>query len=248
VIRVKDLSVRAGTFRLDNLSFEVPTGRYAILMGQTGSGKTTILESLCGLKSVTSGSIELTGRNVTRLKPAERGIGFVPQEGALFPTMTVGQQLGFALTVRHWESKAIARRVEELADLLGIGKLLDRRPLGLSGGERQRVALGRALAFRPQVLCLDEPLSALDDATRETLCTLLKTISEQTGVTTLHITHNRTEAQVLGDRILLLEDGILRSVDAKDQPPAKAPGSNNRPASPETEDAKAANRVDAGWL
>ncbi len=215
MIRVHHLSVSAGTFRLANLSFEVPTGQYAILMGKTGSGKTTILESLCGLKSVESGRIELMGRDVTALKPAERGIGFVPQEGALFPTMTVGQQLGFALTIRRWEIKAITKRVEELAELLDIQTLLDRRPLGLSGGERQRVALGRALAARPPVLCLDEPLSALDDATRQTMCGLLKTISEQTGVTTLHITHNRAEARNLGDRILVLENGILRSPETE---------------------------------
>lgn len=213
MIRVQNLSVRAGTFRLENLSLEVPTGQYAILMGKTGSGKTTILESLCGLKSVERGRIELMGRDVTLLKPAERGIGFVPQEGALFPTMTVGQQLGFALTIRRWDTKAITKRVDELADLLGIKALLDRRPAGLSGGERQRVALGRALAAHPQVLCLDEPLSALDDATRDSMCALLKTIGQQMGVTTLHITHNRGEAQKLGDVLLVLENGILRSPD-----------------------------------
>jgi ABC-type sugar transport system ATPase subunit len=226
VIRVQDLSVRAGTFRLENISFEVPTGRYAILMGRTGSGKTTILESLCGLKSVTRGRIELMGQDVTHWKPAERGIGFVPQEGALFPTMTVGQQLGFALTIRRWEAKAIMHRVEELAELLGLQNLLDRLPAGLSGGERQRVALGRALAARPSVLCLDEPLSALDDLTREAMCSLLKTISEQTGVTTLHITHNRAEARNLGNLILLLENGILQAQGDQNGPSQVLPVAN----------------------
>ena len=244
MIRVQNLSVRAGTFRLENISFEVPAGAYAILMGRTGSGKTTILESLCGLKSVTNGRIELTGRNVTDLKPAERGIGFVPQEGALFPTMTVGQQLGFALTVRRWDSRAIARRVEELSELLEIRDLLDRRPAGLSGGEKQRVALGRALAARPSVLCLDEPLSALDDTTRETMCGLLKTISGQTGVTTLHITHNRTEAQALGDLILLLEDGVLTTLNGKPSRPA----ANAKVVSPKTDHAESAGEVDAQFL
>jgi molybdate/tungstate transport system ATP-binding protein len=228
VIRVQNLTVHLGTFRLENISFEVPTGQYAILMGRTGCGKTTILESLCGLKPVAGGRIELMGRNVTALKPAERGVGFVPQEGALFPTMTVGQQLGFALTIRRWESKAITQRVNELAELLGLENLLDRRPAGLSGGERQRVALGRALAARPNVLCLDEPLSALDDETRETMCSLLKTISEQTGVTTLHITHNRGEAHNLGDLILMLDDGVLRTPDRK---PHSAPAPATGPVS-----------------
>jgi molybdate/tungstate transport system ATP-binding protein len=231
VIRVQNLSVRAGTFRLENLSFEVPTGGYAILMGKTGCGKTTILESLCGLKSVEQGRIELMGRDVTLLKPAERGIGFVPQEGALFPTMTVGQQLGFALAIRRWEREAITQRVEELAELLHIETLLDRQPAGLSGGERQRVALGRALAFHPKVLCLDEPLSALDDATRDTMCTLLKTISRQTGVTTLHITHNRAEAQKLGDVTFTLENGVLRSPESNGQlKPTPAPGPDHTSA------------------
>src|SRR5690606_19706931 len=117
------------------------------------------LEAVCGLKSVTAGRVLLCGRDVTRLKPGERGVGFVPQDGALFPTMTVGQQLGFALTVRRWSAAAIKARVCELADVLGIEHLLHRTPQGLSGGERQRVALGRALSFRPGVLCLDEPLS-----------------------------------------------------------------------------------------
>jgi ABC-type sugar transport system ATPase subunit len=227
VIRVQELTVRAGTFRLENISFEVPTGQYAILMGRTGSGTTTILESLCGLKSVTKGSIELMGRNVTALKPAERGVGFVPQEGALFPTMSVGQQLGFALTIRRWETKAINHRVDELAELLDLQDLLDRRPAGLSGGERQRVALGRALAARPQVLCLDEPLSALDDATRAVMCSLLKTISQQTGVTTLHITHNRAEAQNLGDLLLTLENGVVRPPDQNNKPPKSSPAASS---------------------
>lgn len=225
MIRVNHLTVTAGTFRLENVSFEIPTGQYAILMGKTGSGKTTILESLCGLKSVEQGQIELMGRNVTHLKPAERGIGFVPQEGALFPKMTVGQQLGFALTIRRWKADDVADRVEELASLLGIEPLLDRRPGGLSGGERQRVALGRALAARPSVLCLDEPLSALDDATRHEMCSLLKTICDQTGVTTLHITHNRSEAENLGDVLLQLDDGVVHTLG--DDPSANSRTTEN---------------------
>ena len=119
MICVEKLSVQAGAFRLENVSFEVPTGAYAILMGRTGSGKTTVLESICGLKAVTGGRITLMGRDVTRLKPAERGIGFVPQDGALFPTMTVRRQIGFALSIRGRKNWEIDRRVSELAELLG---------------------------------------------------------------------------------------------------------------------------------
>lgn len=212
VISVQNLAVRAGTFRLDNVSLDVPSGGYAVLMGRTGTGKTTLLEALCGLKSVTAGKVVLMGRDVTHLKPAERGIGFVPQEGALFPTMTVRRQLGFSLVIRKRTRREIKKRVDELASLLGLSSLLDRRPEGLSGGERQRIALGRALAAHPGVLCLDEPLSALDDDTREEMYSLLRSVREQSGVTTLHITHNRAEAALLADTMFQIENGRIRQV------------------------------------
>jgi ABC-type sugar transport system ATPase subunit len=207
MISVDCLSLRAGSFALDGLSFEVPTGQYAVLMGRTGSGKTTLLESICGLKPVHAGTIRLMGADVTRLCPAERGVGYVPQDLALFPTHTVRQHLSFAVELRNWPQAAIDARVAELAELLGIGLLLDRRPLGLSGGESQRVALGRALSFRPRILLLDEPLSALDDTTRQEMYTLLRSVQEATGVTTLHVTHSLSEAKALADRLLLLRDG-----------------------------------------
>ena len=176
MIRVENLSVHVGTFALDSISFEVAAGKYAVLMGRTGVGKTTLLESICGLRRTVRGRIWLQDRDVTKLKPAARGIGFVPQEGALFDSMTVREQLGFALAVRRRSRAEIDHRVSELADLLSIGNLLRRKPAGLSGGERQRVALGRALAARPGVLCLDEPLSALDDSTRDEMYALLSSV------------------------------------------------------------------------
>jgi molybdate/tungstate transport system ATP-binding protein len=212
LIRIENLHVQAGTFSLKSLSFEIATGQYGVLMGRTGSGKTTLIEAICGLRKVVGGRIWLGDRDVTALKPAERGIGFVPQDGALFGTMSVSQQLGFALTVRRWKQPQIDRRVGELAELLGITGLLPRLPAGLSGGERQRVALGRALAASPGVLCLDEPLSALDDATREEMYGLLAKVREFAGVTTLHITHNRQEATRLADVVLLLEEGQIRAL------------------------------------
>jgi ABC-type sugar transport system ATPase subunit len=211
MIVVDRLSLRAGAFAVDDLSFEVPTGAYAVLMGRTGTGKTTLLEAICGLKTVRAGTIRLLGVDVTHLRPAERGVGYVPQDLALFSTHTVRQHLGFALEVRRWPQRAIDDRVDELADLLGVRSLLDRRPLGLSGGESQRVALGRALAFRPPVLLLDEPLSALDDATREEMYALLRSVQHVTGVTTLHVTHSLSEAKALGDRLLVLRDGKIES-------------------------------------
>lgn len=209
MIQVDRLTLRAGGFILRDISFEVPQGEYAVLMGKTGSGKTTVLEALCGLKPVSAGRIRLHGQDVTELKPAARGVGYVPQDRALFPTMTVREHLAFALLIRGRERRAINRRVEELAELLGLERLLNRKPFGLSGGEAQRVALGRALAHDPSVLLLDEPLSALDDETREEMHDLLEAVRERTGVTTLHVTHNVSEAKKLADRLLFLRDGAI---------------------------------------
>ena len=179
-------------------------------MGRTGCGKTTLLEAICGLRRIRSGTITLAERDVTWLKPAERGIGYVPQDGALFSTMTVREHLAFALVVRKVQRQAIRRRIAELAELLGIGDLMHRKPKGLSGGERQRVALGRALSFEPPVLMLDEPLSALDEATRDQMYDVLRRVSGLPGVTTLHITHSREDAQELADSLFVFEDGRIQ--------------------------------------
>ena len=210
MIAVEGLSVRAGAFAVEGISFAVGTGEYAVLMGRTGCGKTTLLEAVCGLKRVRGGRVRLLGRDVTDLPPADRGVGYVPQDLALFPTMTVRDHLGFALEVRRWDPVAAARRIAELTELLGLGRLLDRRPPGLSGGEAQRVALGRALAFRPAVLLLDEPLSALDEDTRTGMYGMLRSVQRQTGVTTLHVTHSRAEARALADRLFVFDKGGLR--------------------------------------
>ena len=209
MILVEQLCLQAGAFLLEDLSFSVPTGQYAVLMGRTGSGKTTILEAICGLKPVRSGAVRLLGRDVTHLRPADRGVGYVPQDLALFPHLSVREHLAFALDVRGWGAARVNDRVAELSELLGVGRLLDRRPQGLSGGEAQRVALGRALAFRPAVLLLDEPLSAVDDETRAEMYTLLRSVQKVTGVTTLHVTHRLAEAKLLADRILLMKNGAV---------------------------------------
>jgi ABC-type sugar transport system ATPase subunit len=209
MIQAQQLAIGAGSFRLANINFNVPAGCYAVLMGRTGSGKTTLLETLCGLKPALAGRIVFFGTDVTALKPGDRGVGYVPQDGALFQTMTVREHLEFSLRVRHWPAHQIHARVAELAELVGVTDLLDRKPLGLSGGEAQRVALGRALAFRPHILCLDEPLSALDDDSRQPLLELLKRIPHETGVTALHVTHNRHEAEHLADyRLRIMEQEI----------------------------------------
>ncbi len=161
------------------------------------------------MKHVASGRILLGERDVTGLKPAERNIGYVPQDGALFSTMTVREHLSFALDIRKVAKPKIEERVSELADLLEIGDLLSRLPRGLSGGEKQRVAIGRALSFRPSTLLLDEPLSALDDDTRNQLYSLLKHVQEHTGVTTLHVTHHMQDVERLADNLYRIDAGVI---------------------------------------
>jgi molybdate/tungstate transport system ATP-binding protein len=209
MIEVIDLRIEQGTFRLHDVSFAIPQGKYGVLMGPTGCGKTSILEAICGLRHPAAGRIILAGRDVTRLKPAGRNLGYVPQDGALFQTMTVRRHLEFALRIRGWPRHQREARVAQLASMLGIEHLLHRRPAGLSGGEAQRVALGRALSFQPAILCLDEPLSALDDDTRAAMIDLLKRVQRETGVTALHVTHNRHEAEQLADYRLQLLDGSV---------------------------------------
>jgi len=211
VIAVEGLSVRQGAFGLNGVTFAVPAGAYAVLMGRTGSGKTTILEAVAGLRRVAAGRVTLAGRDVTTLPPAARDVGYVPQDAVLFKTMTVRANLAFALTVRHTPVAEVDARVNELAVPLGLTHLLDRRAVGLSGGEAQRVALGRALAFRPAVLLLDEPLNAVDEDTRERLVPLLTAVRAEHAMTVLHVTHNRAEADLLGDLILRFENGRLSS-------------------------------------
>jgi len=212
MIAIEHMSTESGEFRLTDISFTIPEGQYGVLMGRTGSGKTTILECILGLRRVTAGCIRLAGEDVTRLNPAMRGVGYVPQDRALFSKMTVREHLAFALLIRRTSTSEINDRVEELAKSLGVQQLLDRTPHGLSGGEQQRVALGRALSFRPRVLCLDEPLSALDSETSLQMCELLQEISRKEKVTTLHVTHNMDEAKSLADCLFDVVDGKIESV------------------------------------
>jgi len=210
MIETRNLTIRAGAFCLQDVNILIPSGAYGVVMGKTGSGKTTLLEAICGLKQVISGRILFEGQDITDQKPAGRGIGFVPQDGALFETMTVRRHLEFAVRLRRWPKAEIDHRVGQLANMLEIDHLLDRKPPGLSGGERQRVALGRALSFRPANLCLDEPLSALDDETRDQMIALLKRVQRETGVTALHVTHNQREADALADVRVQIVDGVAR--------------------------------------
>jgi ABC-type sugar transport system ATPase subunit len=215
VIQFESVSLIQGAHHLTGITFEVPEGDYAVLMGPTGCGKTSVLELICGLRMPLSGKISIEGKDVTKLSPAARGIGYVPQDGALFPGLTVGEQVGFSLRVRKRPEEEIKARVILITDMLGITHLLNRRPEGLSGGERQRVALGRALAFGPRILCLDEPISALDEDLRADMCSLLKKVHAETGVTALHVTHSESEARELATLHLRFESGSIREVHSR---------------------------------
>lgn len=210
MITVDNITVQAGDFALREVSLQLEAGEYGALMGRTGCGKTTLLEALIGLKPVQAGTIHIGGVDVTHARPAARGIGYVPQDGALFSTMTIRDQLGFALDVRRQPKEQVRERVDQLAKWLGICHLLERRPHGLSGGERQRVAMGRALAFKPAILLLDEPLSAVDETTRGEMYDLLRSVQQEAEVAVLHVTHSPEEAQALADAVFVLSDGCIR--------------------------------------
>ncbi len=213
MIEFQKATVQAGEFVLKNVSIRIEQGEYGVLMGPTGCGKTTLLEAAVGLRAVASGRVLAGGVDVTRLKPSARQIGYVPQDGALFSAMTVAEHLAFPLRIRRMKRAEIQRRVDDLADLLGISGLLDRRPRGLSGGERQRTALGRALSFRPKALLLDEPLSALDEETRERMYNVLKRVQKVEQAAVLHVTHSSSEAAALADRVFHLKNGKAAEVE-----------------------------------
>jgi len=214
VIRVEALTFAVGDFQLDGLTLDVARGEYFALLGPPGSGKTVFLECLCGLNTTMSGRILIDGRDVTRLEPRKREIGYVPQDYALFTHLTVRQNVGFGLRRRGLSRREADRKVEEKASLLGIGHLLTRRIAGLSGGEQQRVALARALAVEPKVLLLDEPVSSLDESTRDAVCRELGQLQRELGMTTMHITHNLEEAFSVADRGGVLHNGAFEQIGA----------------------------------
>jgi molybdopterin-binding protein len=214
VIRLEGVTIAIGGFRLTDASFEVPTGGYGLVIGPTGSGKTSLLEAIAGHVPVAGGRIRLGGRDVTALPPEQRGIGFVYQAYHLFPHRSVRENISYGLRTA---SEADRSRVEELAKLLGIAPLLERRIHGLSGGEQQRVALARALAPRPAILLLDEPFAAVDPVLRRVLRRELQELREREGVTTLHVTHDVEDAMRLGDVVAVLGDGRIQQAGPPSQ-------------------------------
>lgn len=213
MIRTEEITFRVGAFKLQRLSMQIAKGEYLILLGPPGSGKTVFLECICGLKRLELGKIFIDGRDVTNLEPRLRGIGYVPQDYALFPHLSVEQNIAFGLRVRgRAEGKVI-----ETADLLGIRQLLPRPIAGLSGGEKQRVALARALVLQPKILLLDEPVSALDEVTRQEVCAQLRSIQHNLELTTIHVSHNLEEAFSVADRAAILHQDVLKQIGTMDE-------------------------------
>ncbi len=195
---------------LDRVDLDVADGEFLTLLGPSGSGKTTLLTAIAGFAPLTSGSVTLRGQDISREPPEHRGFGMVFQGYALFPTMTVRDNVSFPLRVRKHSKAEVNARVEECLDLVQMNDFADRMPSQLSGGQQQRIALARALSFKPQVLLLDEPLSALDKKLRADLQWELKALHDRLGVTFIYVTHDQDEALSMSDRIVILKEGRIQ--------------------------------------
>ncbi|MCV2395058.1 sn-glycerol-3-phosphate ABC transporter ATP-binding protein UgpC [Actinotalea sp. M2MS4P-6] len=210
----KATRVYPGTERpaVDALDLEIADGEFLVLVGPSGCGKSTSLRMLAGLEDVNAGRILIGDRDVTDVQPKDRDIAMVFQNYALYPHMSVADNMGFALKIAGTPKAEIRKRVEEAAKILDLTEYLDRKPKALSGGQRQRVAMGRAIVRQPQVFLMDEPLSNLDAKLRVQTRTQIASLQRRLGVTTVYVTHDQTEAMTMGDRICVLKDGILQQV------------------------------------
>jgi molybdopterin-binding protein len=217
MIEIRNLSVDLGEFILSDVSLTIEEGDYFIILGPTGAGKTVLLESIAGLYPIKNGEIWLRGTNVTSLEPEKRNIGIVYQDHVLFPHLTVRDNICFGLKMHKMEKQAIEERLNWIVELLNIGHLLHRRPDTLSGGERQKVSLARALSTEPEILLVDEPLSALDPESRETVQRELRELHRKLGITILHVTHDFEEAISLGNHIAVIGEGQLKQIGTPDE-------------------------------
>jgi ABC-type sugar transport system ATPase subunit len=212
-----DLRTISKSFRdqpvLRDISLQVPDGSFTILLGPSGCGKSTLLRIIAGLESQTSGQVLIDGKDVDHLPPAERDIAMVFQQYALYPHLSVRENLAFALKMRRVPRDTIATRIAEAAQLLDIQPLLDRKPKDLSGGQRQRVAMGRAIVRKPKLFLFDEPLSNLDAQLRTSMRIELKKLQQRLQATMIYVTHDQVEAMTLGDRIVVIEGGRIRQAD-----------------------------------
>ena len=198
---------------VNNLTLEVKDGEFLVLVGPSGCGKSTVLRMRAGLEEVESGRILIGGIDVTDVAPKDRDVAMVFQSYALYPHMSVAENMGFALKIAGIAKEERERRVLEAAKLLDLEEFLDRKPKALSGGQRQRVAMGRAIVREPQVFLMDEPLSNLDAKLRVATRTQIAALQRRLGITTVYVTHDQVEAMTMGDRVAVLKDGVLQQVD-----------------------------------
>ncbi|WP_455887238.1 ABC transporter ATP-binding protein [Pseudomonas rustica] len=214
ILKLEGLVKTYGSFRaIDGLSLEVKDGEFVSLLGPSGCGKTTTLQSIAGFVQPTQGRILLDGRDITNVRPEQRGLGIVFQSYALFPHMTVAQNISFGLEMRGVPKPDRAKRITDALDLVRLSGLGDRYPKALSGGQRQRVAIARALAIRPELLLLDEPMSNLDAKLREEMHIELRAIQRDMGITTILVTHDQVEAMTMSDRIAVMQKGRIVQID-----------------------------------
>ena len=210
-------SFEDGTVAVDDFKLEIKEKEFIVLVGPSGCGKSTTLRMLAGLEELTSGNIKIEGNVINDLPSSIRNIGMVFQSYALYPHLNVEQNLSFGLRLqsgeRRLDDEEIDERVNDLANILGIDDILEKMPKSLSGGQRQRVALGRALAKRPKVILMDEPLSNLDAKLRSQMRIEIRRLHEELGMTTIYVTHDQIEAMTLGDRLVVMKDGEIQQVD-----------------------------------
>jgi putative spermidine/putrescine transport system ATP-binding protein len=197
---------------VNDISIDIKRGEFVTLLGPSGSGKTTVLMMIAGFEEPTSGTVALDGEDLARRQPYERNIGMVFQNYALFPHMTVTQNVAFPLRMRRFPKENLQRRVDEVLDLVGLKQFADKLPRELSGGQQQRVALARGLVFSPDLILLDEPLGALDRNLREQMQVEIKRIHREVGITIVHVTHDQSEAMAMSDRIAVLRNGRLEQI------------------------------------
>ncbi|MFN6540241.1 MAG: ABC transporter ATP-binding protein [Nostoc sp. EkiNYC01] len=212
-VRLEDIKRRFNNVTaIEDITFEIPDGEFWVLVGPSGCGKSTILRTIAGLETATSGKLFIGDRLVNNIPARQRDVAMVFQNYALYPHMTVAQNIGFGLQMRKVDSKIIQDRVVNVARSLSLENLLDRKPKQLSGGQQQRVALGRAIAREPQVFLLDEPLSNLDAQLRDDTRAELKQLHQQLGITTIYVTHDQVEAMTLADKIVVLNRGRIQQI------------------------------------
>lgn len=212
-VYLEDISRRYGSVAaIEDITFEVPDGEFWVLVGPSGCGKSTILRTIAGLETATAGSLYIGDRVVNQVPARQRDVAMVFQNYALYPHMTVAENLAFGLKMRKTDAKTIKARIDTVAQSLNISHLLDRKPKQLSGGQQQRVALGRAIARQPQVFLLDEPLSNLDAQLRDDTRAELKQLHQRLEVTTVYVTHDQVEAMTLADQIVVLDQGRIQQI------------------------------------